>query len=113
MMGFSIDTATLSRKLEEAERRRLFAQQTYAQTAAKQLENFAKADAPWKDRSGHARGGLIGTARRSGSIFTITLSGSAHYLVYLELAHGKKYAVLWPTLQKHQQRILQGFARLE
>lgn len=112
-MGFNMDTAALSRKLGEMERRRLFAQQTYAQTAARQLEAFAKADAPWKDRSGHARGGLTGTARRSGAVFTITLSGSAHYLVYLELAHGKKYAVLWPTLQKHQQRILQGFARLE
>ena len=112
-MGFTIDTATLSRKLEEAERRRLFAQQIYAQNAAKELERAAKTGAPWKDRSSLARGGLRGTARRSGSTFTITLSGSVHYLVYLELAHGKKYAVLWPTLQKHQQRILQGFARLE
>lgn len=111
-MGINIDTSTLSRALDEMDRRRLFAQQTYAQNAAKQLESQAKAGAPWTDRTGHARGGLSGTSQRRGSVFTITLSGSVRYMVYLELAHGKKWAVLWPTMQKNSQQILQGFARI-
>lgn len=111
-MGFSMDTAAFARKLEERERRTLFAQEVYAHNAAKELEQAAKADAPWKDRSSLARGGLTGRAQRSGGRITISLSGGVHYLVYLELAHKKRYAVLWPTMQKHQQRILKGFAAL-
>lgn len=111
-MSFTLDCSGLSRSLSELEQRRLAYQQFYAQTAAKQLETFAKADAPWRDRSGHARGGITGRAERRGSVITITLSGSVHYLVYLELAHGKRWAVLWPTLQRHRQQILNGFAKI-
>ena len=94
------------------EQRTLGRMSAYAQTAAKQLEAAAKAEAPWADHTGHARGGLTGASSRSGSVIRITLSGSVRYLVYLELAHGKRFAVLWPTLQKHQGRILNGFARV-
>lgn len=111
-MGLKIDASGLSRELYNAEQRTLNRMTQYAQTAAKQLEAAAKAEAPWIDRTGHARGGIIGRAARSGSAIRITLSGSVRYLVYLELAHGKKYAVLWPVMQKHQKRILDGFAQI-
>lgn len=111
-MGLKMDTSALSRAVYEAEKRTLENCERYAQTAAKQLETAAKAEAPWIDRTGHARGGIIGRSARSGSAIRITLSGSVRYLVYLELAHEKKYAVLWPVMQKHQKRILDGFARI-
>lgn len=111
-MPFRMDASQLSRQLYAMERRTLGRMTAYAQTAAKQLEATAKAEAPWTDRTAHARGGLTGSAARSGSVIRITLSGSVRYLVYLELAHGKRFAVLWPTMQKHQQRILNGFARV-
>lgn len=111
-MGFTMDISKLSRSLERLERETLLKHETYAHNAAKELQSFAQAEAPWTDHTGHARGGITGTASRSGSRITITLSGSAHYLVYLELAHGKRWAVLWPTMQRHAPRILQGFARI-
>lgn len=111
-MPLTVDPSGLSRELYAMEQRTLGRMSAYAQTAAKQLEAAAKAEAPWTDRTGHARGGLTGASSRSGSVIRITLSGSVRYLVYLELAHGKRFAVLWPTLQKHQGRILDGFARV-
>ena len=111
-MGFKLDTSALSRALYDMEKRTMENCETYAHNAAKKLQSFAQAEAPWSDHTGHARGGITGTASRSGSKITITLSGSAHYLVYLELAHGKRWAVLWPTMQRHAPRILRGFARI-
>lgn len=111
-MGFKMDTSALSRALYDMEKRTLENCEIYAHNAAKQLQSFARAEAPWRDHTGHARGGITGTASRSGSRITITLSGSAHYLVYLELAHGKRWAVLWPAMQRHAPRILQGFAQI-
>ena len=111
-MGFQMDTSGLSRSLSGMAQRQLYAQEVMARNAAKQMEADAKASAPWKDRTGLARGGITGNSVRSGSIFTITLSGSVRYMVYLELAHGKKWAILWPTMQKHQQQILDTFARI-
>lgn len=111
-MGFDIDVSQLSRKLGEADRRRLLAQETAARTAAAQMAADARASAPWRDHTGHARGGITGTSERHDSVITITLSGSVRYLVYLELAHGKKYAILWPTLEKHRDAVLQRIARI-
>lgn len=111
-MGFTADTAQFSRALGDLERRTLFGMQTYAQQAAATLESDAKATAPWVDRTGHARGGIRGTSERSGGVIRIALSGSVRYLVYLELAHKKKWAVLWPTMERNKDRILQGFAQI-
>lgn len=111
-MGFTMDVSKLSRNLERMQAENLYHCETYAHNAAKRLEAFAQAEAPWRDHTGHARGGITGRAARSRSVITITLSGSAHYLVYLELAHGKKWAVLWPTMQRHAPRILRGFAQI-
>lgn len=111
-MGLAFDTSKLSKAMYDAEKRIQERGLAYAQTAAKQLEASAKADAPWRDHTSHARGGITGSASRSGGTITITLSGSVRYMVYLELAHGKKWAVLWPTMQKNQSRILRGFAKI-
>lgn len=111
-MSLKLDASALSRTMYDLQMRTRENCELYARNAAKELESLAKAEAPWIDRTGHARGGITGTAVRSGSQITIALSGSVRYLVYLELAHGKKWAVLWPVMQRHAPRILQGFARI-
>lgn len=111
-MGFNMDVSALRASLDRMRETQLFRMQSYAQTAAKELEAEAKAGAPWTDRTAAARTGLNGSAMRSGSIITITLRGSVRYMVYLELAHGKKWAILWPTMQSNAERIMQGFARI-
>lgn len=110
-MGFQMDTSQLSKALYELEQRRNERMRTYCQLSAQQMAAQAKNEAPWTDHSGHARGGITGKAEQHGSIFTITLSGSVHYLVYLELAHKKRWAILWPVMQKNKDAILRGFAQ--
>lgn len=110
-MPLKIDTGNLRRALGEMERRQLCAMEVQSQVAAKVLEADARENAPWRDHTGHARGGIRARAQRSGSVITITLSGSVRYLVYLELAHGKRWAALWPAMQRNQERILRSIAR--
>ena len=109
-MGFHMDVGSLSGRLARLDADRLKAQRAYAHTAAGQLEGYAKAHAPWRDESGQARRSIRGMAEcRSGS-FTISLCGGAPHMVYLELAHGGRRAILRPAMQRHARRILRGFA---
>ena len=111
-MGFQMDTSRLSRAMFDMQMRQMERMTSYAQVAAKTMEAYAKANKPWRTHTGDAAGGLRGTSERHGSVITITLSGSVRYLVYLELAHGKKYAILWPTMQKHKDAVLEQMARI-
>ena len=111
-MGFTVDTSQMRRALSEYQQRALYGVQVLAQSAAADLQAEAQAGAPWTDRSGLARGGIRGRADRAGSRITITLSGSVRYMVYLELAHGKRWAILWPTMQRNADRILQSLASI-
>ncbi|MDI6617896.1 MAG: hypothetical protein QME45_04350 [Clostridiales bacterium] len=84
----------------------------YADTAAKKLEAEAKSNAPWTDRTGHARQGLNGSSGWDANKLKVVLSGGMEYSVYLELAHEKKYAILEPTIQKNAKAILEGYQKL-
>ncbi|WP_183128079.1 MULTISPECIES: hypothetical protein [Clostridium] len=51
---------------------------------ANKLENEAKVNAPWKDRTAHARQGLHGDVNVSNSQYTISLSHGVEYGGILE-----------------------------
>jgi len=72
--------------------------QQQADRYASIMEASAKVNAPWTDRTGKARAGLFGTVDKHGNVITVVLAHSMEYGVYLELAHGGKYAILWPTV---------------
>lgn len=84
----------------------------YAGTAAEKMEGEAKKKAPWTDRTSNARNSIQGDFGWEGNKAVITLSGNMNYSVFLELAHGKKYAILSPTIQSHSTEILRGYQRL-
>lgn len=84
----------------------------YADTAAKKMEGDAKENAPWIDRTGDARRSLQGDFGWEGDKVVITLSGNMDYSVYLELAYGKKYAILKPTIDKFTPEILRGYQKV-
>ena len=110
-MALNMNTQALRGTLRDMQLRSLYAMDVQAQVSAKALEADARTGAPWHDRSGAARNGITGRAQRSGTVFTITLSGSVRYMVYLELAHGRKWAALWPAMERNGQRILANIAR--
>lgn len=109
----TLDTGAqdLRARLKEMQQRALYAMEVQARASAGALEADARTGAPWTDRSGAARNSIVGRAQRSGTTFTITLSGNVRYLVYLELAHERRWAALWPSMQRNAERILKNIAR--
>jgi len=66
---------------------------------APMMENYAKQNAPWTDRTGEARRQLAAKYTRTDeSTFTVTLSHGVHYGYWLEYKDSGRYAILRPTL---------------
>lgn len=81
-----------------------------AQYTATAMQNDAKANAPWTDRSSNARSGLFGTSEAdfAAKVVTIYLSHGAiiDYGVYLELGHSGRYAIVMRTMQAHYEPLM-------
>lgn len=67
-------------------------------TFAHDLENKAKVNAKWKDRTGHARQSLNGKAFNKGSTYRISLSHGVEYGEILE--EGSKPHIIRPKNKK-------------
>lgn len=72
---------------------------------ALRMEAHAKPNAPWKDRTSHARQGLFGEASEffeGNRTLKVRISHKMDYGPYLELCNQGKYAILRPTRDKFQ-----------
>lgn len=111
-MSFRIDSSNLLRGLAEHEMRLQAAVQLYGETAGEKLEAEAKKDRPWQDRTSIARQTIEGGAERRGNKVVVYVAGNTDYFPYLELAHEKKYAILFPTIRKMGREIIEGMNNL-
>ncbi len=84
----------------------------FGDTEAKRMEAYAKQNRPWIDRTGNARNSIQGNFGWRGDDAIIRLSGNMSYSVWLELAYGKRYAILRPTIEKHAPTTLRGYQRV-
>lgn len=104
----------------------------YGQTASLKMEAYAKKNRQWKDHTHLARDTMkgisgwgeiggdhsyslptqIGSGQSGNGKFIIGVTGNMPYSVYLELAHGKKYAILYPAVNALAAETLQGFAAM-
>jgi hypothetical protein len=95
----------LAKAIEQYGDRVLVAVTAVAGRIATLMQNDARANAPWTDRTGNARTGLFGTAERdvARSLVTIYLSHGADidYGKWLELANAGRYAVIERTIEAH------------
>jgi hypothetical protein len=82
-----------------------------AQYVATQMQNQAKADAPWTDRTGNARTGLFGTSEADfgAKVVTIYLSHGAtiSHGLWLEIANSGKYSIVMKTMEAHYEPLMQ------
>lgn len=106
--GFQFDISDVTRKLINYESKVNAGLKLYGMVAASKMESYAKANRPWTDRTANAKQSITGTSDLTGHILTIQLSGGMDYSPYLEFAMNKQYAVLYPTLRKHENEILSG-----
>lgn len=77
---------------------------------AGKVQNYARVNAPWSDRTGNARQGLMGRYSKEGDSHVITLSHSVPYGIWLETRWAGRYATIVPTLQAEAPRIMRDLA---
>ena len=82
------------------------------QVFAARIEAAAKRDAPWTDRTGHARQGLTARCERVANGIVVVLYGVMSYQIWLEIAHAGKYAIILPTLEQHYGPLMAAITRL-
>lgn len=70
---------------------------------ATESQNEMRTKASWTDRTGNARSGLFSIADRPQRYRVVIVFSHGHaieYGVQLELAHGGRYAIVSPTMQR-------------
>lgn len=66
---------------------------------APKLAEYARANAPWEDRTGDARAGLDSTPIITPTSFGVSLFHTMDYGVWLEIRWGGYYAIILPTIE--------------
>lgn len=81
--------------------------------ASKQIESWAKDNAPWTDRTGDARKRLQAlTYSEQRNVITIAISHHVNYGIWLELANQRKYAILEKALLQNKAEIVRALKNL-
>lgn len=72
----------------------------------RQLEDYARNNAPWQDDTGNARAGLSARVFNDGGEIVIELSHGVDYGYWLELIQEGRFAILLPTIEALGPRII-------
>lgn len=113
MKGFSAVFENLERVTDAM----LDTAEQVAQETAADMELYAKENRRWQDRTGDARKGLVGKSARTENEITASIHQDLYgqtgkeYGYWLENAHGKKYAILEETRNKHASDFFDGIAQ--
>lgn len=99
----------LAQAVNEYGERVLVAVAAVAGRMATIMQNSAKSNAPWTDRTGNARSGLFGTVETAQNMVILYLSHGQmiDYGIWLELAHGGRHAILLKTIESHLPELKQ------
>ena len=99
---------TMLNNLESYERRVRFAVRQVALFWAARLESYAKENAPWTDRTANARQSLhTWVEDLSQDTVRLYLSHGVNYGIYLEVRWAARFAIIWPSIQRHLPEIRQ------
>ena len=109
-MAFTLDfdESTLNKKMDKLGPKMGAMILMYASTKAKVLESSMKINRPWTDRTNQAKATLSArVSRPNDNTIRITLAHGVSYGIWLELANGKNYAIIGPTIQKEGPRVVE------
>ncbi len=85
----------------------------YAATKASELQAKMKMNRPWTDRTNMAKALLSArVSQPSSNTVRITLAHGVEYGIWLELAHGKNYAIIAPTIREEGPRVVEDLNNL-
>lgn len=74
--------------------------------ATSQVEQAAKSNAPWADRTGRARAGLTARAQSDHGDIVLTLFHTVEYGLWLEVIQNGNFATILPTLEQYAPQII-------
>jgi len=105
--------SALARSIEQYGLKLRVAVKALADYFAQKMQDEARRNAPWQDRTGNARSGLAGLAEQAAlDLMVIYLTHGVEYGKWLELANGGKYAIVVPTIQRNLPEIERMLQRL-
>ena len=115
-MGITVDAnsvKTTLKNLDKYNERVREALRIVSHSASKEMEAYAKANAKWVDRTGNARQKLTGDAywKNTKALETVIMH-QMDYGVWLELAMGKKYAILEEALNSKAPELIKQYKRI-
>lgn len=111
--GFSMDISGMLRGMSEFESRSEAAMHMYAEQGALKLQNFARENRRWTDRTGQARQRLHAFVGKIPEGYRITLAHGVDYGLWLELAHEKRFSIIPQSIEYVGTfEIMPGFERL-
>lgn len=114
-MAFTLDysSSSLSKNLDKMAVKLGAVILMYSATKASEIEGKMKQNRPWTDRTGLAKALLNAkVSQPSSNLIRITLAHGVDYGIWLELAHGKNYAIIAPTVQEEGPRIVEDLSDL-
>lgn len=112
-MNFNFNPSELLNGLAGYEDRAKAALQGYAETSALKLQNSARQNARWTNRTGQARQRLTGTSMVVANGYKLKLAHGVDYGKWLELAHEKRFAIIPETIDTvGSSEIMPGLQRL-
>jgi len=83
-----------------------------ANRMAPEVANYAKVNAPWTDRTGNARNGLMAQPYDEGDNVGIVVYHSVSYGIWLEVRWAGKYAIIGPTIEVMGPRVMSQYHNL-
>ena len=76
------------------------------------MENYAKLNAEWTDRTGNARNGLAARSGADGKTRFIVLFHQVPYGIWLEVRFSGKYAIIMPTIDEFGPQVMDAFQKI-
>lgn len=105
--------STLARNIEKYVDKVLVAVMAVAEYMAQKIEDYAKVNASWVDRTGNARKMLRGEVDKiAEDMVVIYLIQGMDYGKWLELCNGGKYAIVMKSLEAHYHEVMAMVRRL-
>ena len=111
-MSFKFNARGLMKGIAEREIKTRAALGLYADTVAKKMENHAKSNKPWVDRTGRAKQSLNSSWKWVGDVARVELSHGVHYGIYLEFCNERKYSIIRPTIDYISPSAIKGLKNI-
>lgn len=94
-LNIQVDVSQVTANMEGFMERLKAGLEVMGNTVGRNMQSYARANKPWTNRTYSARNGLdFNVGWTSNDLLDISVFHTVDYGIWLELAHGEKYAIL-------------------